>query len=350
VINFVCFKIGVYDVEQIIIVIMFSMIRKWLEYVAVLTHLSLLTSLPFATIIILYILLYRIGSIWAIIATICYLLFLYFDISRSEGIGIASKYLRKSRYMKLLISYFSVKMKSVVDIPKNKNYIIGVHPHGVIANGLLGYSKMDDFEKIFGDSVFKFATSSYNVRVPLQREYFFSLGAINASEESFKRYLRPSKNGRILIVVVGGAAEVLKCTPNEHRIILKRRKGFCRMALVTGTSLIPAYVFGENELWDTVQPKEGTFLRTVQELILKYVGVGVPILKGSSWWHYLLVMPKRRPLTVVHGEPIVVNKNTNPNKIDVDELHKKYIDGLKTLFNSEKHKYLSNPDVELIVE
>lgn len=48
------------------------------------------------------------------------------------------------------------------------------------------------------------------------------------------------------------------------------------------------------------------------------------------------------------GTPINVEKNENPSKEEIDTLHKKFIDALEELFNSEKHKYIENPDnVEL---
>jgi 2-acylglycerol O-acyltransferase 2 len=46
--------------------------------------------------------------------------------------------------------------------------------------------------------------------------------------------LNGKEKGRILTLVVGGAAESLFAHPGLNRIVLKNRKGFVRIALKTG--------------------------------------------------------------------------------------------------------------------
>ena len=40
--------------------------------------------------------------------------------------------------------------------------------------------------------------------------------------------------GRAVIIIVGGAAEAFECKPQTYKILLKRRKGFVRLALQNG--------------------------------------------------------------------------------------------------------------------
>ena len=40
--------------------------------------------------------------------------------------------------------------------------------------------------------------------------------------------------GRAVVIIVGGAAEAFKCKPGTYNILLKRRKGFVRIALNNG--------------------------------------------------------------------------------------------------------------------
>lgn len=44
---------------------------------------------------------------------------------------------------------------------------------------------------------------------------------------------RPQR-GQAVIIVVGGAHEALYAIPGEHRIVLRNRKGFVRLALRHG--------------------------------------------------------------------------------------------------------------------
>jgi 1-acyl-sn-glycerol-3-phosphate acyltransferase len=51
-------------------------------------------------------------------------------------------------------------------------------------------------------------------------------------------------------LVVGGTAESLYVRPHTMDLVLKRRKGFVRIAAETGASLVPVICFGENDLFD----------------------------------------------------------------------------------------------------
>ena len=45
--------------------------------------------------------------------------------------------------------------------------------------------------------------------------------------------------------------QALHAAPGTNRVVLKRRKGFIKLALLTGAALVPAYVFGETSLFRT---------------------------------------------------------------------------------------------------
>jgi len=49
------------------------------------------------------------------------------------------------------------------------------------------------------------------------------------------------------------------------------------------------------------------------------------------------------------GSPIHVERNENPTQEDIDDLHKKYVDALVTLFESHKDQYASDPSKNLTI-
>lgn len=59
-------------------------------------------------------------------------------------------------------------------------------------------------------------------------------GMCAASKESILYLLKDSSHPKAVVLMVGGAEEATYCIPNTYRIILKRRKGFVRLALETG--------------------------------------------------------------------------------------------------------------------
>lgn len=50
--------------------------------------------------------------------------------------------------------------------------------------------------------------------------------------------------GRGITIVVGGARESLDAQPHSLRLVLKRRKGFVKLAIRTGADLVPVLSFG----------------------------------------------------------------------------------------------------------
>ncbi|KAJ9583975.1 hypothetical protein L9F63_021686, partial [Diploptera punctata] len=74
------------------------------------------------------------------------------------------------------------------------------------------------------------------ISLPFIRELCLSLGGCPSSAEAMSHIL--SRPGNALALVVGGASESLECHPGTYRIILKRRKGFIKLALMHGWPII----------------------------------------------------------------------------------------------------------------
>jgi hypothetical protein len=51
-------------------------------------------------------------------------------------------------------------------------------------------------------------------------------------------------SGSAVMIVVGGAAESLCASSGNYTLTLKHRKGFVKIALKTGSSLVPVFSFG----------------------------------------------------------------------------------------------------------
>lgn len=68
----------------------------------------------------------------------------------------------------------------------------------------------------------------------IYRYSYLFLGSCSASAKSINHLLGSPGGGRMVILAVGGAAESFYCQPGSYRIILKRRKGFIKLALKNG--------------------------------------------------------------------------------------------------------------------
>ena len=71
-------------------------------------------------------------------------------------------------------------------------------------------------------------------RFPFFCDVYLGFGMCDISKESIHHICTKENGGNVAVIVVGGASESLDARPGSCRITLKRRKGFIRMALLTG--------------------------------------------------------------------------------------------------------------------
>ncbi|NWV12759.1 DGAT2 acyltransferase, partial [Ptilonorhynchus violaceus] len=174
-------------------------------------------------------------------------------------------------------------------------------------------------------------------------------GICPVNRDSIDYILSKNGSGNAIIIVVGGAAESLNCTPGKNSVTLKNRKGFVKLALQHGADLVPVYSFGENEVYKQVIFEEGSWGRWVQKKFQKHIGFAPCIFHGrglfsSNTWGLL---PYSKPITTVVGEPITIPKIDNPSQKEVDFYHSIYVDSLIKLFDKYKSKF-GLPETEVL--
>ncbi|XP_063985013.1 2-acylglycerol O-acyltransferase 2-A-like isoform X2 [Diachasmimorpha longicaudata] len=247
-------------------------------------------------------------------------------------------------------AYFPVKLVKTVDLDPSQNYLLCSFPHGILATGVFAAFSTDilNCKTIFTGLDPRIVTLDQHFKVPFFREFAYSFGACGASSESLQ-YLLQSKDqnqkSAAVVLVVGGAAESLKCKPSTYDIILKKRKGFVKIALETGTPLVPVFSFGETDLYDQIRSTDDSVLSKVQQFIRKICGIAPVIVVGRGFFQYSFgLIPQRKPVTVVVGEPLELPKILQPSQAKVDEYHHKFTIKLIELFETEKHNYLKHPE------
>jgi len=224
---------------------------------------------------------------------------------------------------------------------------MGYHPHGILSFGALLNIGTDctGWAEKFPKLSPRLCTLNVNFRMPFLREIVGRLGCIPASEGSIRAALKP---GNAVTLVVGGAAEALDTKPGQYVLTLARRKGFFRLALQHGADLVPSFGFGENDIYDTVQPQ--SVLRTIQLRAYKLLSFSIPIFYGRGIFTYNAgTLPYRRPLTVVVGDPIRVEKTPNPTTEQIEALKEQYITALRELYSKWQPRLEPESDTNLII-
>lgn len=213
--------------------------------------------------------------------------------------------------------------------PNDKKKIYSISGYGNFA------TKSPKFSEIFPNIEAKFATLDFHFKIPFFRELLLSHGMLSVKSSSIAHCLN-SSNGTAVVIAVGGSEEAFHASPENYKFVVKNRKGFVKVALKTGSSLVPVISFGENEIFESVRNK---FLTIVQRSFKNLFGVVLPFVKITE---YFPLIPKRHPITTVVGTPINLTKIISPTQQDIDDLHQIFLVELEKLFNQHKSKYLKN--------
>ena len=179
--------------------------------------------------------------------------------------------------------------------PDEEQCIFGCFPHGVVSfhHGILltdtaGFlSKFPSLVRARRDLV-----ASVTLAVPGYRELLMWLGCVDAGKATAKHVLR---KGYHLYVLPGGEAEQMLTERGRHRIFVKARKGFVKLALERGANLVPVYAFGETDMYHTSAAFMGP-----RKWLMKNLRVALPLF----WGRWGTPIPYPGTLSVVIGKPM----------------------------------------------
>ncbi len=158
--------------------------------------------------------------------------------------------------------------------------------------------------------------------------------------------------GRAITIVVGGASESLDAEPHTLRLVLRKRKGFIKLAIRAGADLVPVLSFGENELYDQVQPHTHPRIHQTQLFLKKLLGFTIPLFHARGVFNYDVgMLPYRTPVNVVVGRPIKVMQQAEPDESYLNEVHGLYIQELERIWHEWKDVFARDRTGEMeIVE
>jgi 1-acyl-sn-glycerol-3-phosphate acyltransferase len=261
----------------------------------------------------------QLPSLWAITVLAVWLTFAFLPAEYESPLGS-----RVARFIiKYTINYFPMKVviedESAFD--PNQAYVIAAEPHSVLPLGVLLFTPQCG---IFPVPKVRGLASKAIFWSPGVRHIWTWLGSAPVTRESFTELL---KKGITCVVVPGGVQECLHMKKGREVVFLKNRYGFIKVAMETGSPLVPTFCFGQSNAYKWWRPtgKWYTHLsRTIGFTPLVY------------WGKFGLSVPFPEPMYCVVGKPIAVTKNTNPSREEVAVVHGQFIEAFEALF--EKHK------------
>lgn len=274
--------------------------------------------------------------------------------------GRFSHALRQRKFWRHFGAYFPMRLTRTEPLDPSHNYLFGYHPHGIISVGALCNfaTEATGFAELFPGIDLRLLTLTMNFKIPLFREYLLGLGVNDVSRKSCERNLSRGPGSSIMIVV-GGARESIETAPGHADLVLEGRKGFVKLALRKGASLVPVFSFGENDVFGVYQSGK---VKQFQIQMQKKMGFAVPLFFGRALTGGLLhrvlglnvgVLPLRVPIHSIVGRPIHLTKVETPTQEQVDAVHARYVAELtriyeewKPIYEKERAKTLSSYDSE----
>lgn len=257
--------------------------------------------------------------------------------------------LRRSTEWWSIQRYLGVEVVRTAELDSSKQYIFGIHPHGIL---ILSRPSLYGgvWEALFPGIELRALGASPMFWIPGCRELCLWLDAINAAKSVAMRALHSTvqKNehnhsGKLsLMVYPGGSKEIFTTDPKSKESVLIARKGFIKLAIQSGCSLVPAFVFGEKWMY------ERKFLpKSIMDFFMKTLRLPLIIFFGR-WWTWIPL--QRKPITVVFGEPIQVEKMDNPNDEYINQIFEKFYGQIRKLFEDHKGKLGYDKDEVLVIK
>eukprot|EP00943_MAST-04B_sp_MAST-4B-sp1_P009919 g9919.t1 len=227
-----------------------------------------------------------------------------------------------------LIGYNSTAPKET----RERGALFGFHPHGIIpyTAGLMRLHPQ--FYKLFPNAPIHLMTDSFTHSVPGMRDgNQMVVGGREVSREVVAKSLIEKE---IVMLVPGGQREIFTSRSFSQKVVISRRhKGFIRMAMRHGSSLVPIFSMGEWMVLDNV------YMPKAQQISRDLLGFPIPFIPYGSF----LSIPRRTPIKIIFGEPFIFEKKVSenghpyePTEDDVNEAHRKYFQRIKEMFERNK--------------
>ncbi|KAK9903270.1 hypothetical protein WJX75_001551 [Coccomyxa subellipsoidea] len=218
--------------------------------------------------------------------------------------------------------YFSLRVITppLPYLEPGKSYMFAHFPHATFPMGSWLSMPLCDIPKTGLPVGTKGAVATVLLKLPLLRHLYAWMGCVPADYHTIHELLQTTSVG---IVPEGVAGVFLGATRSRERVFVRCRKGFIRLAMHTGTDIVPIYNLGQSamlDFWGSC-----ALSRRLRAVV------------GVFWGRWWLPVPRRCPIITVIGRPVKVNRSEDPTPEEVDEVQEKVLAALVALFDQHKH-------------
>jgi len=226
---------------------------------------------------------------------------------------------------------FQIRVKH--ELPTTALYVW--QPHGLLSITSVLYNSgiltNPTFKQTHG------ALLSFCHYIPVMGDIVRYMNSIPSDASSIRKALNAHES---VSVMVGGVRDMLDSQP--HIITIPKRNGVFRIALQTGTPVVPVLTYGENERFP---PAKQWLTDAINEWLYKHFHFAFPFPSWTALQNWSELSYKSiKPIHSYTGTPIHVEKNENPTDADIDKVRTAYIRAVQELF-----KETAPPEYSLVV-
>mmetsp|Transcript_7608 Transcript_7608/g.17419 ORF Transcript_7608/g.17419 Transcript_7608/m.17419 type:complete len:383 (+) Transcript_7608:139-1287(+) len=214
-------------------------------------------------------------------------------------------------------------------------------PHGLLPLGT--WVKL--WQKVWTRKRYRWTAAPALFSLPVIKDVLSRAGVMPARASNIRKALM--EEGDSVGVVLDGVAGIFTGSHSDRkeRVFLGERKAIVAIALQAGVPIVPVYVFGHTDLYDVVVDPFG---------LLKYLSCkyNVALSPFIGRWGWPFGPPRRVPLLITVGDPVLVPPNVGgakPDPSQVEEYHGKLVGSFVRCFDTHKAAY-GWPDTDLVVE
>jgi 1-acyl-sn-glycerol-3-phosphate acyltransferase len=187
------------------------------------------------------------------------------------------------KFLPVVRQYFRYEVIGLENVPARGRAVL-VANHGILPVDalLLHYAIKDAFGRWP-----RGLTDRRIFRIPLLRQIFMDLGIVVAHPDTGQALLEQEE---IVTIMPGGSREAFKPSRERYKLMWQRRRGFVRLAIQTGSPIIPAVCIGNDELYhvflDGYELSERIYGKGVLLPISLPIGLG-PVPFPAKLTHYV---------------------------------------------------------------
>ena len=270
------------------------------------------------------------ATVFALALTLCSPYYRYHGLGLLAVLGLLSVYPNKqwpALHSVLGALWFDIfEMRANVPrLQPGERYLFVIAPHGVFPFWSWSFSAyLHQLHPSLGNV--GGGVASVLLRVPLMRQLCKWTGCMPASFGTLKRALT-QRSQQLCPEGIAGIFDSEGNFCSDYQVLrLSNRKGFVKLACLTGAHIVPVYCFGTSDTFRLLR------LPSALAILSRKLRVSLTIFCGR----FGLPMPYPVRLTMSHGEVVRVPQTHEPTDELINQIHAQVIHSLQQAFEAGK--------------